>query len=160
MVVSPKGTRVLYLKRRRVSADGTWMDDDNYNVTEVPLTAGSIFFLHPDDEQPKKRAGQKYRSQYQHGNVHVQQGLSLSLVFRVVTSKAKVCVADNRKVLLDKDVQRLGKKLKFQTGMLKTVATHHDEALERFRAAAKLLEPKFRKYAIDKMAEWGWPIND
>jgi hypothetical protein len=44
--------------------------------------------------------------------------------------------------------------------MLKTVATHHDEALERFRAAAKELEPKFRKYAIDKMVEWGWPIND
>jgi hypothetical protein len=95
--------------------DGTWKDDKEYGILEFWLENGTIFVLHPDDEQPKRRATQKFLSQYQHGNVHVTDWLSLSLVFRVVTSKAKVCVVDNRKELQEKDKVRFEKKMHYYT---------------------------------------------
>jgi hypothetical protein len=155
VVVTLGDQRVLHMKKRRVRASGKW-SDNCYGTLKFPLEANSIFLLHPDDEKPKKRAGQKYLSQYQHGILHVPHGLSLSLVYRVVTSTAKVCVADNRKVLVEKDHARLGKILRFHTEKDETVATHHDEALMEFMTVKKSLEANFKTYVRAKMAEWGW----
>jgi hypothetical protein len=155
VVVTLGDPRSLKMKKRR-AMDGNWKDDKEYGILEFWLENGTIFVLHPDDEQPKKRATQKFLSQYQHGNVHVKKGLSLSLVFRVVTSKAKVCVVDNRKELQEKDKVLLKKKLHYHTKRKRTVADHHDTALQEFLDTKDVQEQHFRTFVKDKMVEWGW----
>jgi hypothetical protein len=142
------------VKKRRSTENG-WRDDPNFGQRQFWLKNGSIFMLHPDDERPKKRAGQKYISQFQHG-VDVRNGISVALVFRVVTSKAKVCVVDNIIELLDKDEERLAKIVRFHTGEEKTVAEHHDDARERFFKKQAKLESHFRSFVIKTMKEFKW----
>jgi hypothetical protein len=89
MVMTGFHGRNIIVKKRRPTENG-WRDDPNFGQRQFWLENGSIFMLHPDDERPKKRAGQRYFSQFQHG-VDVRNGISVALVFRVVTSKAKVC---------------------------------------------------------------------
>ena len=80
---------------------------------------GSIFLLHPEDERPKKR-WQTHSSQFQHGGIQVKKGLSLALIFRVVTAKAEVNTVTNRKKLEEKEMFQLENKVKFHTNHIQT----------------------------------------
>ena len=80
----------------------------------------------------------------------------MALVYRVVTSKAKVHVVDNRKELLEKDRKALKNPVYFHTKQLKTRAKHYNDAENAFLKTKGPLESHFRTYVREKMAEWGW----
>ena len=60
----------------------------------------SLFFLHPGDEEPKKRDLDAFLSQFQHGDVKfgVDGTLSCALMLRSVTSSAVVNTMDGKLV--------------------------------------------------------------
>jgi hypothetical protein len=154
VVVTLGDPRMLKMKKRKAT-DTKFTDDKKYGQLEFMLTSGSIFLLHPDDEQPKRRASQQFLSQFQHENVEVTKGLSLALIFRVVTSKAKVHVVDNRKELREGGkIIRLANKV--CTRQSKGPAKHDDDAHKQFLERKQELEVHFGKFVRGKMEKWGW----
>ena len=72
-------------------------------VKSFDLGHMSLFFLHPVDEEPKKRDLESFLSQFQHGNVKfgVAGTLSCALIFRSVTSTVLVNAVNGKLVQIN-----------------------------------------------------------
>jgi hypothetical protein len=151
-------SRLLKFIRRYVSSNGKGWDiaERDVVVGEFLQEHGSIFLLHPEDERPKKR-WQTHSSQFQHGGIQVKKGLSLALIFRVVTAKAEVNTVTNRKKLEEKEMFQLENKVKFHTNQVKTVRQHHEDARQKFLERKDALELAFKTFANERIQVWGWP---
>ena len=96
-------TRQLYFRKcwKVPSTTSPDEEDKKYSVVKCfQLDHMSLFFLHPGDEEPKKRDLDSFLSQFQHGNVRfgVDRTLSCALILRCVTSTVVVNEMDSKLV--------------------------------------------------------------
>ena len=119
-----------------------------YLVKSFHLGHMSLFFLHPGDEEPKKRDLESFLSQFQHGNVKfgVAGSLSCALIFRSVTSTV-VVNAVNGKLVPMNEWNNIEKERNDQADMLVNKCFESGDAdmdhiffRDLFRSVARIFE--------------------
>jgi hypothetical protein len=139
--------RTLHMAKRRVTKPGVWTELDDETNIPFKLNNGSVFVLHPSDEVPKERDGAgEAKSQFHHGGVKVTEGLSFAIVFRTVTQKAKIHIADNTRLLTEADNAYLNKAVSMGTSVTKPRRQHLDDALKAALRKKTKMERQFKKY--------------
>jgi hypothetical protein len=126
--------RTLHMKKRKVGKDGGWMNNEKENKHDYLLKSGSIFVMHPEDEQLKTRGREgQGLSHFQHG-VKVTKGLSMAIIFRTVTTKAKIHVINNTEKLRPRGEKR------------KSREEHYTDAYNDALKLKESMEDQLKKY--------------
>jgi hypothetical protein len=146
--------RTLHMKKRKVGQNGSWTKSENEKVYDFLLSNGSLFVVDPDDEIPKTRGHQNQGlSQFQHGGFEVKKGLSIAIIFRTVTTMAKIHVTDNTMQLGKEDNDYLDERITPSGKQWKPRREHFDDAYNEALERKQDMEYQLRAYvkgAIEK----------
>ena len=139
-----------------------WKQVEDEKPIEFLLEDLTVFVLHPADEVPKVRTKEETcLSQFQHEVPKIDdKSLSLSLVFRTVTSKEAFSTKSNKMVLFDDKLDSLFRENKFHTGVVKANHLHHDDAKEEWRRQEKRFKKNWTLQNSKKPKEWGLVDDD
>jgi hypothetical protein len=133
VVLTLGDSRTVHMKKRKVGKDGKWTDNAMEKIHDYLLRSGSLFVLHPEDEKLKNRGPEhEGLSQFQHGGVKATKGLSMAIIFRTVTTTAKIHVLDSMKQLGEKDDEYL--------------AEHYTDAYNAAVKKKKTMEKQLKEY--------------
>jgi hypothetical protein len=141
--------RTLHMKKRKVKLDGGWMPyNGNELLHDYVLQSGSIFVLDPADEIPKTRGRENQPlSQFQHGGVKLTKGLSIAIIFRTVTTTAKINVTNNKMKLGEDDDNFLRKPINVKGGtQCKPRSEHIDDAYREALGRKQEMENQLQSY--------------
>jgi hypothetical protein len=146
--------RTLYMKKRKVGSNGSWMNNKDEKIHEYLLRSGSIFVLDPADEVPRRRGcvGEAF-SQFQHGGVKLDKGLSMAIVFRTVSTKAKINLLKNTKELGEKEVYHLNKVVQYRRKDRKCMKEHYDDAYSDALGRKDKMENQLKTYVKKRFDE-------
>lgn len=141
--------RTLYFRVRKIRVSDKSRHkcvNDNHHFHKLVLSDKSLFVLHPLDEKPMVRAGDRQITQIQHGNVKVEEGnLSIAFVFRSVTQKE---VYDNINDFKCVDHSLLE--------LHKNTIKQFDETKKKFDKEKEDIVSNFNNISRKKMTTWGW----
>ena len=142
--------------RKRVLVDGKmkrkrWALTDDKPVT-FNLTENSVFLLHPEDEIPTVRRGDKVLSQYLHGDVNITNSndLSVAFAFRVVCVDREYDPITSKLIPKATDI-RCSDRLDSESN----IALRNALCLFRSSELHKYAE-NFHSFVSGKFREWQW----
>lgn len=138
--------RTVHMKKRKKGKDGNWMNNEREKTHDFLLTSGSIFVLDPADEELKERGRENQGLSQFHHRVKVTKGLSMAIMFRTVTTKAKIHVINNTKQLGEKEKEFLATLVHPCGTKRKSREEDYTDAYNDALKQKETMEDQFKKY--------------